>query len=350
MDSIGGVLNIATVALPAVSFIGAAGSTLAAGLSTMLETAAVDTIGAAITTEAAATAIGEAIAAGGMELTATGVVGDSIGATVAQSLGEAGLQVGGEAFAPEAIAEMGTSLSQSIQQELVTSIGEEAAASLPAGQVRIAIQAADDTVQQLVLARTGQMGVTSELSNQLAEMGITSLADITDEQIIQAATINAMGLLESEEVAAMVAEGAEAFVGGQGAVTGEAAVQGASQGAVQGEQTAVQGAAQGAKGLARIPQGIKNAFQGAKGAVGKVTGPASRGVGGVVARPIIQGTKAAAKTAFTTDIAAIADALALDANIVSTVMDKLSKQGIPQDMAMKVLQEFSKTGKPIGGK
>lgn len=346
MDIAGGVLNIATVAIPAGSFLNAAGKTLIAGLGRVLETAAVDTIGAAITTESAATAISEALAAGGMDLTATGVVGDSIGATIAQSIGESGIQIGGEALAPEAISSMAEGLSSSIQQELVTSLGEEVAASLPVGQVRMGIQVADDTVQQLVLARTGQIGVTSELGNTLAEMGITSLSEITDEQIVQAATINAMGVLESEEIAAMVAEGSEAFVGSQGAVTAEAGVQGATQSAVSG---VTQPAVQGATGLKRATQFIKGAFKNAKGAVGSAVSPTARGIGGAITRPLIQGTKAAVKTAVTSDIAAIADVLALDANIVSTVMDKLDKQGIPKDMAIKVLEEFAKTGKPIGG-
>lgn len=341
MDVAGGLLNIAAVAIPLYGFAAAAGSAAMTGLTTMVEASVAESIGGVLTAEAG-TAIGEAIAAGGIELTATGVVGDSIGATIAQSVAEAGLQVGGEELGAEVISGMGTSLSESIQQELVTSIGEEVAASLPAGQVRMAIEAADDTVQSLLAAKNGFAGVSSELSNTLSQMGV-SLAEITEEEIIQAATINAMGILESEEVAAMVTEGgAEAFVGSEGAVV-SGGVQGAGQGAVQGtEQAAVQGATQGAKGFRRITQGVKNMAKG--------TGGPAKSIGGLAVKSIGQGIKGAAKTAFLTDIGAISTSLGITASATQSLLGNLEKRGISQDVASEVLKELAKTGKSIGGR
>lgn len=341
MDVTGGILNIAAVAIPLGSFAAAAGKAVTAGLSAMVEASVAESIGGVLTSEAG-TAIGDAIAAGGMELTATGVVGDSIGASIAQSLGEAGLQAGGEELSAEAIGEIGTKLSQSIQQELVTSIGEEAAASLSVGQVRMATQAAEDSIQLLYAAKAGQTGLTSELSNTLAQMGV-SLADITEEEMIQAAAINAMGVLESAELDSMFMSGMtdafDTFVGSQGAVVSgaaEAGVQGAGQAAIQGaEQTATQGATQGARGFARL----KGVFKGG-------TGPA-KSVGGLAVKSIGSGLKAAGKTAFLTDIGAVSTSLGITASATQSMLGNLEKRGVPQDVAMEVLKEYSKT---TGGK
>lgn len=345
LDVAGGLLNIAAVALPLYGFAAAAGSAAMTGLTTMVEASVAESIGGVLTAEAG-TAIGEAIAAGGIELTATGVVGDSIGATIAQSVAEAGLQVGGEELSVETIAGMGAKLSQSIQQELVTSIGEEGAAALTAGQVRMGIQAADETVHALLAAKNGFAGISSELSNTLSQMGV-SLAEITEEEIIQAATINAVGVVESAELDSMFMSGMEdvfdTFVGGAGSVVSETGVQGAGQGAVQGtEQAAVQGATQGAKGFRRITQGVKNMAKG--------TGGPAKSIGGLAVKSIGQGIKGASKTAFLTNIGVISTSLGITASATQSLLGNLEKRGISQDVASEVLKELAKTGKSIGGR